>query len=279
MITECASFEIYSSLDVNYQNLDLSSSTYLITGAAGNLGASISHCLAKLGADLILVDHPNANFASISDIESEFKVNTKLIQCDLSSSQSRYELLSQVHQEFDGLSCLINNAAYVGTDQLDGWAVPFEDQSLEAWNLALEVNLTAPFHLSQSLSPLLSKSSNSSILNVSSIYGLLGPDWSLYEGTSMSNPAAYAASKGGLIQLTRWLATTMAPLVRVNAVAPGGIFRNQPQSFVDCYEARTPLKRMASEDDLLGAVLYLTTHMGSYVTGQVLSVDGGWGSW
>ena len=269
----------YSSLDVNYQNLDLSSSIYLITGAAGNLGASISQCLARLGADLILVDHPNANFEKISDLESEFKVNAKLIQCDLSSAQSRDELLSQVHQQFDDLNCLINNAAYVGTDHLDGWAVPFEEQSLEAWNLALEVNLTAPFHLSQSLSPLLSKSSNSSILNVSSIYGLLGPDWSLYEGTSMSNPAAYAASKGGLIQLTRWLATTMAPKIRVNALAPGGIFRNQPQSFIDSYEARTPLKRMASEEDLLGAVLYLTTQMGSYVTGQVLSVDGGWGSW
>ena len=270
---------IYSCFDVNYPNLDLSSSMYLITGAAGNLGATISHCLARLGADLILVDHPNANFATISDIESEFQVNSKLIQCDLSSAESRDELLLQVHQEFDGLSCLINNAAYVGTNQLDGWAVPFEDQSLEAWNLALEVNLTAPFHLSQSLSPLLSKSSNSSILNVSSIYGLLGPDWSLYEGTSMSNPAAYAASKGGLIQLTRWLATTMAPKVRVNALAPGGIFRNQPQSFVDSYEARTPLKRMATAEDLLGAVVYLTSQMGSYVTGQVLSVDGGWGSW
>ena len=272
-------YSIYWAFGVGHQHLDLSSSVYLITGAAGHLGVSISHCLARLGADLILVDRPSANFSTISGIESEFKINSKLIQCDLSSAQSRGELLSQVHHEFDGLSCLINNAAYVGTDQLDGWAVPFEEQSLEAWNLALEVNLTAPFHLSQSLSPLLSKSPNSSILNVSSIYGLLGPDWSLYEGTSMSNPAAYAASKGGLIQLTRWLATTMAPAVRVNAVAPGGIFRNQPQSFVDCYEARTPLKRMASEDDLLGAVLYLTSHMGSYVTGQVLSVDGGWGSW
>lgn len=272
-------YAINSYLDVKYPNLNLGSSLYLITGAAGNLGATISQCLARLGADLILVDHPTANFEIVSDLESEFKINTKAIQCDLSSAQSRNELLTQVHQEFDGLSCLINNAAYVGTDQFDGWAVPFENQSLEAWNLALEVNLTAPFHLSQSLSPLLSKTLNSSILNVSSIYGLLGPDWSLYEGTSMSNPAAYAASKGGLIQLTRWLATTMAPKVRVNALAPAGIFRNQPQSFVDCYEARTPLKRMACEEDLLGAVLYLTTQMGSYVTGQVLSVDGGWGSW
>ena len=95
----------------------------------------------------------------------------------------------------------------------------------------------------------------------------------------MSNPAAYAASKGGLIQLTRWLATTMAPAVRVNAIAPGGIFRNQPESFVERYTERTPLKRMAYEDDLLGATVFLTSSMSSYVTGQVLSIDGGWSSW
>ena len=77
-------YAIFSALDVNYQNLDLSSSLYLITGAAGNLGGTISRCLARLGADLILVDHPNANFEIISDLESEFKVNVKLIQCDLS---------------------------------------------------------------------------------------------------------------------------------------------------------------------------------------------------
>ena len=252
---------------------------YLITGAAGHLGASMSHFLAGLGADLILVDHPSSDFSGISDIDSQFKINVKFITSDLSSAESRKELLAQVHHEFDHLSCLINNAAYVGTDHIDGWAVPFEEQSLEAWNLALEVNLTAPFHLSQALCPLLSRSTNSSILNVSSIYGLLGPDWSLYDGTSMSNPAAYAASKGGLIQLTRWLATTVAPSVRVNALAPGGIFRNQPQSFVDRYEARTPLKRMANEEDLMGAILYLTSEMGCYVTGQIISVDGGWGSW
>ncbi|MBT5470444.1 MAG: SDR family oxidoreductase, partial [Nitrospina sp.] len=101
----------------------------------------------------------------------------------------------------------------------------------------------------------------------------------LYEGTSMSNPAAYGVSKGGLIQFTRWLATTIAPNVRVNAISPGGVFRNQPESFVRRYEAKTPLKRMAIEDDFRGVVAYLASDLSKYVTGQNFSVDGGWGAW
>jgi NAD(P)-dependent dehydrogenase (short-subunit alcohol dehydrogenase family) len=143
----------------------------------------------------------------------------------------------------------------------------------------MEVNLTAVFDLSKGLSTLLKESKSGSIVNIASIYGMYGPDWSLYQGTSMSNPAAYAASKGGLIQLTRWLATTVSPEVRVNAVSPGGIFRGQPEEFVKRYEARTPLGRMASEEDFRGAIAYLTSDLSRFVTGQVLNVDGGWGVW
>jgi NAD(P)-dependent dehydrogenase (short-subunit alcohol dehydrogenase family) len=95
----------------------------------------------------------------------------------------------------------------------------------------------------------------------------------------MSNTSAYGASKGGLLQLTRWLATTMAPAVRVNAISPGGIARGQAKVFVERYEARTPLGRMATEDDFRGAIAFLATDMSAYVTGQNLSIDGGWGVW
>ena len=95
----------------------------------------------------------------------------------------------------------------------------------------------------------------------------------------MANPAAYGASKGGLIQFTRWLATTLAPDVRVNAISPGGIARGQPPSFVERYVARTPLARMATEEDFRGAVAYRGSDMSAYVTGVVLDVDGGWSAW
>ena len=95
----------------------------------------------------------------------------------------------------------------------------------------------------------------------------------------MGNPAAYAATKGGLLQLTRWLATTLAPDVRVNAVSPGGILRNQPKVFIRRYEKRTPLQRMAVEDDFKGVTAFLASDLSEYATGQNIIIDGGWTCW
>ena len=177
------------------------------------------------------------------------------------------------------LHTVVNNAAFVGTSALAGWAVPFEQQTTDTWRRAIEVNLTAPFELVRGLLPLLRATPGANIVNIGSIYGALGPDWALYADTPMANPAAYAASKGGLLQLTRWLATTCAPAIRVNAVSPGGIARGQPDAFVERYVARTPLARMASEADLAGAVTFLASDLAAYITGQVLAVDGGWSAW
>jgi len=95
----------------------------------------------------------------------------------------------------------------------------------------------------------------------------------------MANPAGYNASKGGVLQLTRYLATVLAPRTRVNAISPGGVWRQQPDVFRQRYEARTPLARMAAEEDLKGAVAYLASDLSAYVTGQNLVVDGGWTAW
>lgn len=178
-----------------------------------------------------------------------------------------------------GLDILINNAAFVATSGLDGWTCDFTGQSIDTWRRALEVNITAAFELSQGLVSLLRASGKGSIINVASIYGVNGPDYSLYAGTDMGNPAAYSVSKGGLIQLTRWLATTLAPSVRVNTISPGGVYRNQPQKFVDRYIARTPLRRMAVEEDFKGVTAYLASDLSIYTTGQNLLVDGGWSIW
>jgi len=258
--------------------MDMKGRRALITGGAGYLGSTMADSLAELGAELILVDVPGASTQKVAeDISKRRKTNVSTFDCDLENSNDRAALHEIVAKE--GLSVLINNAAFVGTTGLTGWAEPFEQQSVETWRRALEVNLTATFHLCQLFSSSLKNGPGGSIINIGSIYGIWGPDYSLYEGTAMTNPAAYGASKGGLIQFTRWLATTLAPDVRANVIAPGGIARAQPKSFVDNYTRRTPLKRMAKEDDFRGAIAYLASDLSSYVTGQVLSVDGGWGVW
>ena len=117
------------------------------------------------------------------------------------------------------------------------------------------------------------------ILNIGSIYGELGPDMRIYSGTDMGNPAAYAASKGAISQLTRWLAAVLAPEVRVNCISPGGILRNQPKRFIEAYEQKVPLKRMATEEDVVGAMLFLTLGAAQYITGHNLVIDGGFSIW
>ncbi|MEY4591812.1 MAG: hypothetical protein RIR18_707 [Pseudomonadota bacterium] len=249
----------------------------LITGANGGLGKVMAQTLAEMGCALILLDRPGSDFSQLQEqLESCCTGDVQLMECDLENEQARTEMIQTVKSE--GLDILINNAAFVGTSGLQGWGVPFAEQSLDTWRRAMEVNLTAVFHLCQGFSASLQASGHGSIINVASIYGAFGPDWQLYEGTSMGNPAAYAASKGGVIQLTRWLATTLAPDVRVNTISPGGIFRQQPEVFVERYSRRTPLGRMASEDDFRGVVAFLASDMSRYVTGQNLLVDGGWGT-
>ena len=260
--------------------MDLKGRRALITGATGGLGSVMADTLAEMGADLILVDRPGTDLAPLAaSLQERWGVQVWHYHCDIEKNNQRLELLGLIQNEHMQLNILINNAAFVGASNLKGWVTSFEEQTIETWRRALEVNLSAPFHLCQGLTPLLKRSPGASIINIGSIYGEYGPDWRLYEGTSMGNPAAYSASKGGLHQLTRWLATTLAPDLRVNAISPGGVFRSQPEAFIKRYEDRTPLGRMATEDDFRGAIAYLASDMSLYVTGQVLSVDGGWGVW
>lgn len=259
---------------------DLSGRTALITGSVGGLGKVLADTLGELGADLILVDLPGKTLEVFADeLKEKWSINVSTFEIDLEVEDERKILINKVNKDFDQLNVLINNAAFVGNSDLSGWNTDFESQSLESWRRAFEVNMTAVFELCQGFSPKMKKSVGANIINISSIYGQLGPDWRIYEGTNMGNPAAYGASKGALIQFTRWLSTTLAPYIRANVVSPGGIFRNQPDLFITRYQNRTPLGRMATEIDLKGTVGYLASDLSQYVTGQVLTVDGGWSAW
>lgn len=259
---------------------DLTGRRALITGASGKLGQVIAETLAELGADLLLLDRPGADFQDLDGrLKKQWLVDAQVLECDLEIDSQREEIAKAIKCDSRGLNILINNAAFVGASNLQGWVVPFELQSLDVWRRAMEVNLTAAFHICQLLYPEMRRARGAAIINIASIYSRSGPNWSLYENTSMGNPAAYAASKGGLVQLTRWLATTMAPDVRVNAISPGGVLRNQPINFQERYVKRTPMGRMATEDDIRGAIAYFSSDMSKYTTGQNLFVDGGFGVW
>lgn len=262
------------------QLMDLTGRKALITGGAGHVGFVAGEVLVELGATVAVLDVEAEACQERAAVLSRSRERRAVaVPCDLRDEQAARTAVRDAIGHLGGLDILIHCAAYVGTRHIPGWSVPFEQQTVEAWEAAMGINLTSAFILAQEATEAMAASGHGSVIFVTSIYGLVGPDGRLYEGTEMGNPAAYATSKGGLLQLTRYLATTLAPAVRVNAISPGGIWRNQPETFHQRYVARTPLGRMATEEDLKGAIAYLASDLSAYVTGHNLVVDGGWTVW
>lgn len=253
-------------------------SVALITGGAGHIGRAVARSVAADGCHVVILDKSIGNAKSFAlDMQSEFGIRTLTLDHDLGAESTFAAVAEQIEATFGRLDFVVNNAAFY--DDVPGWGVPYEEEGYDAWLSVLKVNLLAPFFLVQAVTPLLRKSPHASVVNVSSIYSVVGPDHGLYEGTAMTNPAAYAASKGGLNQITRWLSTVLAPDIRVNTVSPGGVARGQNEDFVERYNKRTPMRRMATEEDIANAIAHLLSPSSSYMTGHNLVVDGGWTAW
>lgn len=262
-----------------FEQLDLSGKTAVVTGASGHLGQVIVQTLAELGCVIVLVDKASESFTTYSENVVKQGLDVRVHEVDFSEPTSRTKVFEEIKAAYDIIDICVNNAAFVGTAELSGWSCAFKNQSVETWRNAMEVNLTSVFELVKILEPSMRKSPSASLVNIGSVYGIVGPDWRIYEGTSMANPAAYSASKGAILQLTRWLATTLCPRIRVNSISPGGIERGQPDSFRDAYISRVPLERMAREEDFSGAVAFLCSDMSAYITGQNIVIDGGFTAW
>lgn len=262
------------------QLMDLSGRKAIITGGAGHIALAGGQALVELGATVAVLDlDPSACSARADELSRLGPGKAIPLACDLIDEDSTRRAITETVEKMGGIDILVHCAAYVGTTQMAGWAVPFEQQTVKAWDAALRVNLTSAFVMVQEAQEALSVSGHGSVIFFGSTYGVVGPDLRLYEGTEMANPPGYAASKGGVIQLARHLSTVLAPKIRVNSISPGGVWRDQPESFHQQYVTRTPMGRMASEEDLKGAIAYLASDLSAYVTGHNLAVDGGWTAW
>jgi NAD(P)-dependent dehydrogenase (short-subunit alcohol dehydrogenase family) len=254
----------------------------LVTGGAGHVGLAAAEALGELGARLALLDVDAAACSRRAQALNAARPGSALaLACDLGDERATRAAAAQALRELGRIDVLVHCAAFVGTTRTPGWSVPFPEQTVEAWDAGMRVNLTSAFVLAQELREPLARSGRGSIVLVASIYGMVGSDPAVYAGSGMNadRVLAYSASKGGLLQLTRHLATLLAPRVRVNALSPGGVARGQPEEFRRRYAERTPLGRMATEEDLKGAIAYLASDLSAYVTGHNLVVDGGWTAW
>jgi NAD(P)-dependent dehydrogenase (short-subunit alcohol dehydrogenase family) len=251
----------------------------VITGGSGQLGRQFTSALTARGARVVVLD-----LQPPSDVATGDRV--LFVRADVRQRESLEAALARIAETWEVPHALINNAAL---DSPPGSPAsengPFEDFPLGSWQRALDVNLTGAFLACQVFGGAMAQAGRGSIINVSSIYGVVSPDQRLYDyrrtaGDTFFKPVAYSASKSGLLNLTRYLATYWADRsVRVNTLTLGGVFNGQDERFLKGYAARVPLGRMAQAAEYEGPVLFLVSDASSYMTGSNLVVDGGWTAW
>jgi NAD(P)-dependent dehydrogenase (short-subunit alcohol dehydrogenase family) len=192
---------------------------------------------------------------------------------DITSDESIHKTLEAVIKQYKKIDILVN-CAYPRTGD---WGARCENVSFDSWKINVNSHLGGYFLCCQKVAEQMKIQGGGSIINFASIYGIVAPDFSIYEGTPMTMPVAYSAIKGGVIAFSKYMASYYAKNnIRVNCVSPGGVFDKQPDSFVEKYRAKTPLGRMGRPKDMVGAVIYLASDASLYVTGHNLIVDGGW---
>ncbi|MDC0083061.1 oxidoreductase [Schleiferiaceae bacterium] len=243
-------------------NKRLSSKVIIVTGGNGLLGREIIARLNSEGA-----------FCINLDINHETTEDLSQVCCDITNSDSIDNALALVLSKYFRIDGLVNNA-YPRTKD---WGAMFENIKLSSWESNVSWQLNSYFYISQRVLAHMDKQNEGSIVNMASIYGVVAPDFSIYNGTDMTMPAAYSAIKGGLLNFTRYLACYMGMKgIRVNAVSPGGIFDNQNEKFVSNYSKKVPLGRLGNPEDVAPAVAFLLSDDSRYITGQNIVVDGGW---
>ena len=260
---------------------DVSKETVVITGATGQLGSGYAKAFLENGARVVGLDirpSPGSDSLSTTFPDTYFFCNT-----DVTKKSSLQKTLDTIMSKYGIPTVLINNAAIdsppSAPPEENG---PFEDYPESSWDRVMDVNLKGVYLCCQVFGGAMAKSGRGSIINVSSIYGVVAPDQNIYEyrrkrGETFFKPVAYAVSKSGILNLTRYLAVYWAKKhIRVNSLTIAGVFNNQERDFLNAYCGRIPVGRMARADEYNGAVLFLASPASSYMTGSNLVVDGGW---
>ncbi|MBK0401711.1 SDR family oxidoreductase [Adhaeribacter sp. BT258] len=234
----------------------------IVTGGSGLLGSLFRKTIEQAGG-----------IAINADVNASKDLDQKEYYCNITEAGSIEELFEAIVHKYGRVDGLVNNA-YPRTKD---WGVKFEKIPAESWKQNVDMHLNGYFLCCQVATKFMEKQGFGAIVNIASIYGIVGPDFTIYDGTEMTTPAAYSAIKGAIVNFSRYLASYYGPNgIRVNCLSPGGIFDNQPESFVRNYSAKVPLRRLGKPEDIAPALVFLLTDEAAYITGHNLIVDGGW---
>ncbi|MGZ4411340.1 MAG: SDR family oxidoreductase [Gaiellaceae bacterium] len=266
---------------------DLAGRVAVVTGGMGQIGAELVRGLTERGARVAIFDRATSPKAGAAPIRAALEAGTAVaFRVDVTDRDSIEAALGELVERWGVPHVLVNNAGIDAPPDAPAEEVgPFETVPEEAIDRVLDVNLKGVLLTCQVVGGPMAAERRGSIVNVSSIYGMLSPVQSLYdfrrrEGEAFVKPVAYSVSKSALYNLTRYLATYWAPQgVRVNTLTLAGVWNDQPGEFVAAYTKRMPLGRMARAEEVVGPVLFLVSEASSYMTGANLVVDGGWSAW
>ena len=255
---------------------DLSGRVAIVTGGMGQLGQVYADGLVERGMRV-------ASFDVASGTVPE---GVRAYEVDVTDRASLVRALDEVVADWDVPHVLINNAGLDSPPDAPAEEVgPFEEYPESSFDDVMDVNVKGTFLCCQAIGGAMARTGRGSIVNISSVYGLLSPVQDLYafrreRGETFVKPVAYSVSKSAILNLTRYLATYWAKAgVRVNTLTLSGVWNDQPQEFLDAYAARSPMGRMLDAREALGAIVFLASDASSYVTGSNVVVDGGWSAW
>ncbi len=263
----------------------------VIFGGNGILGKYFCKSLLEAGAIVYCCDIKVDEDAFVQQLRGEHPKRFALLKADSANKADLSKIYNDILEKHERVDILINATTSKGKD----FYLPFEDVSLEGWEIGLKGNLTAAFLACQTFIPIMRERKQGSIINISSIYGILGNDQSIYEGSNLHevyvkdspdikqvySHGVYNAAKGGLTNFTRYLAAYYGKYnVRVNTLTPGGVYyAGENDEFLRKYSAKVPLGRKANPEELCGALVFLASDASTYVTGHNLIVDGGFSIW
>ncbi|HEX9892353.1 MAG TPA: SDR family oxidoreductase [Gemmatimonadales bacterium] len=269
------------------RQFDLDGRVAILTGGAGLLGRSHALTLASAGASVVVADVDLSGAERVAEeLGSSAASNCLAIETDVSNPDSVRRMAEATLKAYGRIDILVNNAALdpkFDPTHAGSHGERFEDLPFETWQQALAVNVTGMFLCAQATAPAMRQAGRGVIVNVASIYGLVGPDQRLYQREGQLpqyKPVTYSVSKAAALGLTRYLATYFAGTgIRVNSLTPGGVLADHDDEFVRRYSDRTVLGRMANREEISNALLFLVSDASSYMTGANLVVDGGWTAW
>ncbi len=247
----------------------LSDKTAVVTGGAGRYGKFIVEALAEAEATVYVASRNIEKCESFASEMRRKKYNVFSGFLDMGETRSIVALNERIIKEQGRVDILVNNAVLRPMKH-------YED-SIENFDMSMKINATGIMNTTRIFAENMMKRKSGVIINISSMQGVVGPDFTLYEGTDMDAPPDYFFHRAGIISLTRYLAAKYASYnIRVNCISPGGLLEKQPEIFVERYNKRTFLGRMANGEDIKGAVVFLASDASSYISGENILVDGGY---